>query len=139
MTSITRWTLRLVGAVMLGWTAGIHAYLLHDQGYNVQGHKILGVHAIGGGFLLLVIVASALCLAVVFAPKRILGRVAVVGALTEAATFAALIFFTHHTLFGFQDSSHAPKYHESLYVEAAGFIVLLALTGLTVLTRNRDR
>lgn len=117
MATILRWGARLAGAAMLGATAGIHADLYDAYGYRK-------IHVIGVLFLLLVIGASLLCLAVLVTPRAVLAVVAASGAITEAATFIGLLIFTHHTIFGFQDSSAAPHYDSSLVVEAIGFVVL---------------
>jgi hypothetical protein len=132
MDTIARWGARLVAAAMLGATAGIHADLYHGYGYR-------HIHVIGWLFLLLVIGASILCLAVLAAPKGLLALVAASGAITEAATFIGLLIFTHHTVFGFQDSSQAPHYNSSLIVEAIGFVVLAGLTIASVGDLGRRR
>jgi hypothetical protein len=123
MHAIARWGARLVGAGMLGATAGIHADLYHHYGYQ-------HIPRIGKLFLLLVIGASILCLAVLAAPGRLLAVVAGVGALTELATGAGLLILTHHKipgLKGFTESTSAPHYWLSITVEAIGFVVLASL------------
>jgi hypothetical protein len=120
MITIARWGARIAGAAMLGATAGIHADLY-------DGYDYRSIHVIGVLFLLLVIGASILCLAVLVAPSRLLAFVAAGGAITEAATFVGLLVFTHYTIFGFRDSSAAPHYDASLVVEAIGFVVLTGL------------
>lgn len=125
MNTIVRWMLRLAGAVMLGTTAGIHADLYHTYDYRQ-------IHVIGGLFLALVIGASILCLAILGSPRRALPLVAAAGAVTELATFVGLLYATHHTLFGFMDSKHAPHYNLSLVVEIVGFVVLALLAAISV-------
>jgi hypothetical protein len=123
MDAVMRWGARLVGAGMLGATAGIHADLYQGYGYR-------HVPRIGPLFLLLVIGASILCLAVLAAPVRLLPLVAAAGALTELATGAGLITLTHHTipgLHGFTESTAAPHYWASIVVEAIGFVALTTL------------
>jgi hypothetical protein len=110
---------------MLGTTAGIHADLYHTYDYKQ-------IHVIGGLFLALVIGASILCLATLGSPKRVLSLVAAAGAVTEIATGAGLLYATHHTLFGFMDSKHAPHYNFSLVIEAIGFVVLALLAAISV-------
>lgn len=127
MNTIVRWVARAAGAAMLGATAGIHADLYHGYGYK-------HIHNIGPLFLALVIGASILCVATLASPKRVLAMVAAAGAVTELATFAGLLYATHHTLFGFMDSTHAPHYNFSLIVEIIGFVVLTILS----LTSVRD-
>jgi hypothetical protein len=129
MSTIIRWLARLVGAGMLGATAGIHAYLYHG-GYS-------RVPTIGPMFLALVIGASILCLAVLAGPPKLVGLAALVGALTEAATAVGLLIFTHHTIFNFRESTHAKYYSQSLVVESIGVVVLIGLAAAT-LRRNPD-
>lgn len=126
MNAIAQWGARLIGAAMLGTTAGIHADL-----YNT-GYKTLP--KIGVMFLLLVIGTSILCLAVLASPRGLLPLVAAGGALTEAATAIGLLIFTHHTIFNFRESTQAPHYNLSLVVEAIGFVVL---GGLAVVSFRR--
>jgi hypothetical protein len=127
---VVEWLLRILGAAALGATAAIHAYLYRHYHYS-------SIHVIGVLFLLLWIGASAMCLAVLLAPRRILSLVAAAGAGLELSVIVGLQLFTHVTIFGFQDSTHAPKYYESLYVEIAGVIVLAALAALSF--RSLDR
>lgn len=131
MSSIGQWGARIIGAAMLGTTAGIHADL-----YNT-GYKSLP--KIGVMFLLLIIGASILCLAVLAAPKGVLPLVAAVGALTEAATAIGLLIFTHHTIFNFRESTQAPHYTMSLTVEAIGFVVLGGLAVTSFRHRSLSR
>lgn len=117
---------RVVGAGLLGATAGIHLHL-YTTGYR-------SIHIIGVLFLLNGIAGSALCLAVLGAPRRLLGIVALLGAGFEVGTFAGLLYSTHNSLFGFRDSLQAPYAHTSLWVEIAGAVVLGLLV---VLALNR--
>lgn len=111
--------LRLVGAALLGTNAGIHAYLW-DAGYRT-------IADIGPLFLLDVIAASALTLAVLGAPRRLLPLVSAAGALLEGGTVAGLFVTTKHELFGFIESTRATLYWESAYTEIAGAVVLATL------------
>jgi hypothetical protein len=131
MTSVTRWATRLVGAGLLGATAGIHAYL-YDNGYR-------SIPKIGPMFGLLVISASILCLAVLAVPRRFLALVAFAGAGLEATTLLGLIVFTHHTFFNFRESTMATLYWRSVGVEIAGIVVLGGLTIGSVLRRSPGR
>jgi hypothetical protein len=123
MGSATRWSARVVGAGLLGATAGIHAYL-YRNGYS-------SIPKIGHMFLLLVVSASILCLAVLGAPQRILRLVALAGAGLEAVTVIGLVVFTNHEFFNFMESTKATLYWQSIAVEIAGVIILggLALMG----------
>jgi hypothetical protein len=131
MSRVISWSARLVGAGMLGATAGIHAYLYDHEGYK-------HIPKIGPLFLALVIGASILCLAVLASPRKFVGLVALGGAVTEAATAIGLLIFTHHTIFNFRESTHAKFYSQSLVVEIIGFVVLLGLAAAS-LRRNPDR
>jgi hypothetical protein len=121
MQLVARWTARVIGAGLLGATAGIHASL-----YNT-GYK--SIPKIGPMFLALVIVASIVCLAVLAVPQGFLAVTAAAGALIEAGTAIALVVFTNYTIFDFRETTQAMYYRASLGVEIAGFIVL---TGLAI-------
>jgi hypothetical protein len=131
MSAITRWGARLIGAGMLGATAGIHAYL-YDNGYN-------GIPKIGHLFLALVIGSSILCLAVALAPRAVLWLAAGAGAVTEAATAIGLVVFTNHTIFDFRESTHAKYYWDSIVIESIGFVVLAALALAELRRQSRAR
>jgi hypothetical protein len=126
MTSVTRWAARLVGAGLLGATAGIHAYL-YRNGYS-------SIPKIGPMFLLLVISASILCLAVLGVPGKLLRLTAFAGAGLEAVTVIGLVIFTHHEFFNFMESTKATLYWQSVFVEVAGVVVL----GFLVLIGGRS-
>lgn len=119
MTTITRWAGRVAGAGLLGATAGIHAYL-YDNGYK-------SIPKIGPMFLLLVIGASILCLAVLAVPEKFLAVVAAAGALLQASTLIGLVIFTNYTFFNFHESTQAQYYWDSVVVEIVGFVVLAGL------------
>lgn len=132
MNTIARWGARLVGAAMLGATAGIHAALYANDGYK-------SVPRIGPLFLALVIGASILCVATLAAPPRLIALVAVAGAVTEFATAAGLVILTHRSLpglKGFRESTMAPHYATALTVEIIGVVALGALTIGSVIKRQ---
>jgi hypothetical protein len=110
---------RAIGAALLGTTAGIHAYL-YTNGYNT-------IPTIGGLFLFNVIAGSVLALAVLGTPRAWLPLPALGAAFFEAGTAAALLVTEHRGLFGFQDSSQAPLFWQSFWVEVAGAALLLVL------------
>jgi uncharacterized protein (DUF486 family) len=124
MTTIARWAARVAGAGLLGATAGIHAYL-YDNGYK-------SIPKIGPMFLLLVIGASILCLAVLAVPEKFLAIVAAAGALLQATTVIGLVIFTNYTIFNFRESTQAQYYWDSVVVELVGFVILggLAIASL---------
>lgn len=136
MTHLLRWTGRLVGAALLGTTAGIHAYLWHAEGYR-------DIPTIGHLFLLTVISASVLCILVLVTPQQFLGLVALAGAGLELGTVVALTITVNHAggLFGFTDSSVAPLFWPSVWVEISGTIVLglLFLDRAVQFTRTHGR
>ena len=131
MNAIARWGARLVGAGLLAATAAIHADLYANDGYR-------HIPRIGPLFLALVIGTSILCLAVLAAPSRLIGLVALAGAGTEFLTAAGLITLTHRSLpglHGFMESTKAPHYTLALVVEIIGVVVL---GGLTLMSLRRQ-
>lgn len=110
---------RALAASLLGTTAGIHADL-YTNGYNT-------IPTIGVLFLLNVIAGSVFALALLGVPRVWLPLPALSAALFEAGTAAALLVTEHRGLFGFQDSSRAPLFWQSFWVEVAGAVVLLAV------------
>jgi hypothetical protein len=120
--------LRLVGAGLLAGMAWIHLDLWFD-GYD-------GIDVIGPLFLLNAILGFALALGVLVTPARLLGLVAAAGALLMAGTLGALVLSTTVGLFGFRESTAAPLFWETVWVEAAGAVVLAVLAA--VRTRSRD-
>jgi len=115
----TRWLARLIGAGLLGATAGIHAHLW-SFGYRA-------IPKIGPLFMANVVIGSLLCLVVAFGPRRVLSWAALAGAGFELGTVVALAITVHHGLFGFRDSSHAPLFWPAVWVEVAGTVVLAGL------------
>jgi uncharacterized protein (DUF486 family) len=122
--TIARWSGRIAGAGLLGATAGIHAYL-YDNGYK-------SIPKIGPMFLLLVIGASVLCLAVLAVPERFLALVASAGALLQASAVIGLVIFTNYTIFSFRESTQAQYYWDSVIVEVVGFVILAGLAAASL-------
>lgn len=113
---------RIVGAGMLGATAGIHLYLNYSQNYST-------IHVIGPLFLLAGVSGSLLCLCVLLAPSRLLPVVACAGAAFELGILLGLAVATDRAsgLFGFKESSRATLYWQAVTVEVIGAVVLAAL------------
>jgi uncharacterized protein (DUF486 family) len=130
MTSVTRWAARLVGAGLLGATAGIHAYLW-DNGYR-------SLPKIGPLFLVLIISASILCLVVLATPQRFLGLASLAGAGLLAGTMIGLIIFTNFTIFNFRESTAEMLYWQSITVESIGIVILGGLAAAN-LSRSPGR
>ena len=122
--------LRVVGAAGLLGNGWVH-YHLWDQGYR-------DIKTIGPLFLLDAIAALVLAVVVLAAPRRILLLGALAGFLMQVGTVAALVITTKRGLFGFTESTKAPDYWESVWVESIGALVLLVLFGY-LLTRLRAR
>jgi hypothetical protein len=120
--------LRILGALLLVGLAVIHLYLWQ------QGYKTIDV--IGPAFLLDTVLGFGGALLVLISPLRFLPIAAVLGALLCLGTLGALIVSTTVGLFGFTESTTATLWWESLIVEAAGFVVLVALA---VVARRRQR
>ena len=111
--------LRIVGAALLVGVAVIHLYLW-QQGYD-------SIDVIGPAFLLDTVLGFGGALLVLITPLRWLPVAAVLGALLCLGTLVALIASTTVGLFGFVESTQAQLWWESFAVEAAGFVVLVAL------------
>jgi len=120
--------LRIAGAALLVGVAAIHLYLW-QQGYD-------SIDVIGPAFLLDTVLGFGGALLVLITPLRRLPVAAVLGALLCLGTLAALVVSTIWGLFGFVESTEAQLWWESFAVEAAGFVVLVALA---VLARRRVR
>lgn len=125
-SGVVLWTLRLLGAALLAGTATIHGYLWR-QGYA-------GIEVIGPAFLATTVLGFLGGLLLLIAPNRWLPWVATAGAALAAGTVAALLLSTSVGLFGFVESTAASLWWESLWVGAAGTVVL---TTLTVFSRRR--
>jgi hypothetical protein len=122
------WGLRILGAALLVAMAWIHLNLWLD------GYRTIDV--VGPAFLLDVLAGFGLAALLLVTPRPLVAWVAVLGALTAAGTVAGLLLSTTVGLFGFVESTAAPLWWESFWVELAAVVVLVALA---VLTRRRRR
>jgi hypothetical protein len=117
------WALRLVGAALLLAIAGIHVYLW-QQGYR-------DIPTIGPLFLLQSVIAVGGALLVLIAPPRLLPVAAVLGALFALGSLGALLMTTFVGMFGFQESTGADLWWETVWVEVAATVVLGVLALVT--------
>ena len=122
------WGLRVLGAALLVAMAWIHLDLWLD------GYRTIDV--VGPAFLLNTLAGFGLAALLLVTPRSLVAWVAVLGALTAAGTIAGLLLSTTVGLFGFVESTAAPLWWESFWVELAAVVVLVALA---VLTRRRRR
>lgn len=120
--------LRILGALLLLAVAGIHGYLW-QQGFKNED-------IIGPAFLANVVLGIGGALLLLVAPRRWLWLAAIAGALLCLGTLGGLIISSTVGLFGFHESSSTDLYWESVVVEIAGGIVLLALAALTAPRRR---
>ena len=118
--------LRVAGALLLAAMGWLHLDLWAD-GYRT-------IEVIGPAFLLNGIAGSGLAVLLLAAPGRLLTWAAALGALVAAATLAALLLSTTVGLFGFVESTAAPLWSETLWIEAAAVVVLAMLA---VVARRR--
>lgn len=114
--------LRIVGAALLIAVAAIHGYLW-QQGYR-------DIDVIGPAFLLDTALGVLGGIAVLLAPRRLLPWAAAPGAAFALGTLAALVLSTTVGLFGFVESTQAPLWWESFWVEVAATLVLATLAVL---------
>ena len=114
--------LRILGAALLAGTGWIHQHLW-AAGYDT-------IAWIGPLFLLDAIGGFVLAAAVLLAPRRLLVWPAAAGALLEIGTLGGLVLSSTIGLFGFVESTAAELYWQSVAVEIAGFVVLVALAAL---------
>jgi hypothetical protein len=114
--------LRVVGAALLAAMAWIHLGLWND-GYS-------SIDWIGPLFMVNTIAGFGMAVAVLVAPQRWLAAVAALGALLLAGTLGALWLTVWVGLFGFQESTQADMFWETVWVEAVGTVVLAALAVL---------
>ena len=121
--------LRALGSVLLTLTAGIHGWLWL-QGYD-------GIPVVGPAFLLDTVLGVLLALLVAAVPRRWLPWAATAGALFALGTLAALLLSTTVGLFGFVETTAAPLWWESFWVELGAVAVLAGLALLT--RRHRSR
>lgn len=110
---------RVVGAGLLAATAGIHLYLW-STGYR-------SIAWIGPLFLLQAIAGFLLCVAVLAASQRWLPGVAALGALLQVGTLVGLVLSVSVGIFGFFETTQATLFWPSVWVEATGAAVLVAV------------
>jgi MYXO-CTERM domain-containing protein len=122
------WALRILGAALLAAMAWIHLDLYLD-GYRT-------INLIGPAFLLNALAGFGLAALLLVTPRSLVGWVALLGALTAAGTLAGLLLSTTVGLFGFSESTAAPLWWESFWVELAAIVVLAALALLTARRRR---
>lgn len=113
------WVLRLVGAVLLAVMGWLHLDLWLDGYRNID--------VIGPAFMLNAIAGFGLALLLLVAPRRLVWLVAALGALTALGTLAGLLLSTTVGLFGFVETTAAPLWWESFWVEVAAVVVLAVL------------
>ena len=113
------WGLRIVGALLLAAMGWLHLDLWLD-GYRT-------IEVIGPAFLLNALAGFALALLLLAVPRRVLGLVAAAGALAAAGTLLALLLSTTVGLFGFVETTAAPLWWESFWIEAGAVVVLTVL------------
>ena len=119
---------RILGAALTAVMGGIHLNLWVD-GYR-------DIPTIGVLFLLNGIGAALLTLGLLTAPTRVLGTVSGAAALFTAGTLAGLIASLTVGVFGFQEYLGAPLVVTTIIVEAAGTVVLTALTAMRAVARR---
>lgn len=124
--STLTWGLRLLGAALLAAMGWLHLDLWF------AGYRTIDV--IGPAFLANAVAGFALAVLLLVVPRRLLPWTAALGALLAAGTLAALVVSTTVGLFGFVESTAAPLWWETFWIEA-GAVVVLAV--LAVLTRRR--
>jgi len=123
---------QIAGAGLLLAMAGIHFYLWLDVGYK-------DIMPIGPLFLANTVGGTLLAIALFVSPKRFFPLVALLSALFDLGTLGALmISLTPGGLFGFPESIQAPLVPTTIWVEAAGVVVLGVLTALAIKGRGRS-
>lgn len=120
------WVLRLAGAALLAAMGWLHLDLWLD-GYR-------SIQLIGPAFLLNAIAGFVLAVLLLITPRRLLTWTAALGALVAAGTLAALLVSTTVGLFGFVESTAAPLWWATFWIELAAVVVLGVLT---VVARRR--
>ncbi|CCG04481.1 hypothetical protein [Blastococcus saxobsidens] len=120
------WALRAAGAVLLAAMGWLHLDLWAD------GYRTIDV--IGPAFLLNGIAGFGLAVLLLAAPRRLLPWAAALGALVAAGTLAALLLSTTVGLFGFVETTAAPLWWETFWIEAGAVVVLGVLA---VVSRRR--
>jgi hypothetical protein len=119
LKAIALWVLRLVGAGLLVWIAGIHLRLWQE------GYKFIPTN--GPLFLLDAIVAVALAAAILAWAAPLTG---VLAAGFVATTLGALIISLAIGLFGFRESISASFVVLSIELESVAIVILLGCTAL---------
>lgn len=127
-SELLSWVPRVAGAALLAAMGWLHLDLWFD-GYRT-------IEVIGPAFLLNAIAGFALAVLLLAVPRRLLWPVAVLGAVTALGTLVALILSTTVGLFGFVESTAAPLWWETFWIEAAAVVVL---TALAAVARRRPR
>jgi hypothetical protein len=122
------WTLRVLGTLLLAAMSWIHLDLW------LAGYR--SIDWIGPAFLLNAIAGFGLAALLLVTPRPLLAWVAGLGALTALGTLGGLLLATTVGLFGFVESTDADLWWESLWVEIAAAILLVALAALAA--RRRD-
>ncbi len=115
--------LRLAGALLLAAMGWLHLDLWLD-GYRT-------IEVIGPAFLLQSAIAIGGALLVLVAPWRLLPVATLLGALFAIGSLGALLMTTFVGMFGFQESTSADWWWETVWVEVGAFLVLGLLTLLT--------
>jgi hypothetical protein len=122
---------RVLGAALLAATAGMHLYLW-DTGYR-------SIDWIGPLFLLQAVTGFLIALAVLSVPQHWLSHAAVLGALLQLGTLVGLLLSVEVGLFGFFESTRATLFWPSVWTEASGALVLLALAAVRPRTPSAGR
>jgi hypothetical protein len=117
------WALRVLGAALLLAIAGMHLYLWQD-GYR-------DIPTIGPAFMLQSVIGIGGAVLVLIAPWRLLPIASLLGALFALGSLGALLMTTFVGMFGFQESTAAPLWWETVVIEVAAFVVLGVLTAVT--------
>ncbi len=129
LTGWRRWTalvLRLAGVGLLAWIGWVHWTVWHLYYRNLPTNGPL--------FLLDAIAAAALAVLLLVLPRAIAGLAA---AGFVMATIAALLISLNFGLFGFHESTTAPFVGQTLWLESAAVVVLLAWTAITARAAGR--
>lgn len=127
-SGMVTWALRVAGAVLLAAMGWLHLDLWAD------GYRTIDV--IGPAFLLNAIAGFGLAVLLLAAPRGLLPWAAALGALVAAGTLAALLLSTTVGLFGFVESTAAPLWWETFWIEAAAVVVLVVLAVLAARRRR---
>ncbi|MGH3946865.1 MAG: hypothetical protein ACRDSI_17765 [Pseudonocardiaceae bacterium] len=126
--------------MVVGWLLGVGLTAamgwIHLQLW-VDGFREVPV--IGPLFLLNVIGAAALAVALLVVPVRLLSAVAAVTAVFTAGTLACLILSLTVGFFGVQESLQVPLVPTTLFVESAGVLLLVLIAILGPRSSRRPR